>query len=169
MLFTNYIKMATILDLPDDIFRYELFPYLRWQDRVNFNSILPNSYRVSTRMKKNKILYHEYYVITRYLIGIIDKSYEVVLPEDRVAYLTKMMTLYNTSERIISYISGQPLFKWLIMEKALEYSDVELTMRDSTDRNAAQRLSEVSLALFEKVSKIETQKHEGPYLPISVF
>jgi hypothetical protein len=160
--------MTKILDLPDDTFRYEIFPYLGWHDRVNFNSVLPISHRIATRFKKERIIQHEQYVLIHYLIRIIDNAGLITNPVVRVLYLTNFMGIYATNCRVMNLVSRQPKIKTILIEKALEYSDIDLTMESISNLELAQQLAVVSNSVIEKYCNLEVnEKVVGPYRPIS--
>lgn len=53
--------MDILLDVPQDVWQFEIFPLLDYDSRINLNRIMKPEYRVSRRFKKGETLAHAAY------------------------------------------------------------------------------------------------------------
>lgn len=144
------IPNPTLGDVPDDVFRYVMFPYMDYESRINFNQVMPPDWRVSTKFKKDSALSHD--VLT--LLGIIGHAMDKVLENDNVNGKAIAMTnMFNlcARPRILAFINTHENLKKVVLDRTEEHCDVNRLMRLHISEKNANMLSEASHILRSKL------------------
>ena len=98
------IPNPTLGDVPDDVFRYVMFPYMDYDSRINFNQVMPPDWRVSRKFKEYTTLSHDVYTLTTTIGDAMDKVLENGDVNGRALAMTNMFNLC-ARPRMLAFIS----------------------------------------------------------------
>jgi hypothetical protein len=167
--------MAGILQISDDNLRYCIFPLLDWNSRVNFNSVLPNNYRISTKFDMTFINLHECYVIS----SLIRKKLVRLSQTDPNNYKLEITNLINLisalkKPRISDFIVKFPVLKEIVIKKCNDFSFFHNYNRRIPSRSCKKLINNsIKLCILAK-KVLENKKTDSlnfrskPFIPIKI-
>jgi len=122
---TTYTRQRqTVLDsLPVDVIKYNIFPLLDYQTRLNMNLCLPAWDRVQTRMPPESVIKHQkdYCVkmLNNALIALDETDSEgklIYTGEKRIKKMSRLLNLFHRDEYFYIY-THSPIFRAVFMDK----------------------------------------------------
>jgi hypothetical protein len=144
------IPNPTLGDVPDDVFRYVMFPYMDYDSRINFNQVMPPDWRVSRKFKEYSTLSHNIYT----LVNVINDSMDKVLEKDdvdgRALAMTKMFNLC-ARPHVLAFINTNEKLKKVVLERTKAHYDVANLIMANASEGIANMLSESSHVLHTKL------------------
>lgn len=147
----------SLFALPDDVIRYVLVPFLPWADRINLNMVLPSAWRVSTKIKKKKILKHECYAMANESLQKIGQFESLISADERSIKFKQIMDSLN-SERLLNFIKNIGEFRNACLSKTLQYIDPVSSKNEGCTELNAMMLAISCKNLHDKLVNIEPSK-----------
>lgn len=160
-------RKMSLLKLPDDMIRYELIPFLNWSERINLNMVLPSAWRVSTKIKKKKILKHDCYAMAKEYSDKIQHFDSLVNADERSIKFKQIMDSLNT-QRGLNFIKKTRDFHEACINKTLDYMDADVSRRQGCSESNAVLLATSCKDLYDKIINMKPGKMSvSCYRPIS--
>ena len=157
----------SLLKLPDDMIRYELIPFLNWSERINLNMVLPSGWRVSTKIKKKKILLHDCYAMAKEYLHKIQHFDSLVNADDRSSKFIEIINSLNT-KRGLYFIKKTRDFREACINKTLDYMDADVSRRQGCSESNAVLLAASCKNLYDKIITMKPGRMTvSCYRPIS--
>lgn len=146
-------------DVPEFIIHFEIKSYLDYEDKINLNRALQPIHRMSKKIPIKDIVNHEFCVITRDLMLMLEKQKELtfLLPitdRNESAKAIENIFKYCMKPRVLDFISSFPGFKKAILEKTNTYKTMTVPEYQKVDMCNIK-----SLVYYSKVLEIKIHKN----------
>jgi hypothetical protein len=144
------IPNPTLGDVPDDVFRYVMFPYMDYDSRINFNQVMPPDWRVSRKFKEYSTLSHDVYTLTNTIRDAMDKVLGNGDVNGRALAMANMFNLC-ARPRMLAFIGRHENLREALLGRTEDYSDVDRILLTHASEESAKILSAASIELRSKI------------------
>jgi hypothetical protein len=155
-------KLTVFDNLPLDIIKFEIFPHLNYNERINLNLCLPPQDRISKRMLKASIEKHERKILVNSIKNYFDYHDTTTAHTNKqLKNITRMFTVLQ-KPRYFTLISGNSNFREVTINKIRELLDQLINFRVSMDISVRNKLVSELKKLRKKIDT------SGPYTDIEM-
>ena len=138
--------------LPVDVYRWELLPYLDWSSRLNLNLAMPKNCRIVERFTKEELIGHEVAVLITLVKGRFDKLDREYHRNRQAQKLIDIFNLFTKPRNKILIIHYKN-FREALVERSKHYSNGTLTSRrDGVILPLARNLARLCRNLLSEIS-----------------
>lgn len=145
-------------DVPEFVVHYEIKAYLDFEDKINLNRALRPIHRMSKKISTEKLINHEFCVITRDLLLMLRKQKESaefqINNRNESAKRIEKIFKYCMKPMVLNFISLFPGFKDVLLERITKFknpNDIEFERVDIENKK--------SLIYYTKVLEIKIHKN----------
>jgi hypothetical protein len=107
------------MELPYELWKYEIYPLLDYDSRINLNLVLPPEARGRKKFKKLQIHSHGIYCIYSHLTETLDKLHDLDDITQRVNMIMKLFRLLLSP--FFKPILNSKTFRTVVVEKCNEF------------------------------------------------
>jgi hypothetical protein len=122
MVFSTYIDWLPTYDIVHEF----IFPYLDYEDRIQFNQFLPREERLVRRIDKMDALLHDLYVTSELIRGYVrfigTPGIEI---QKKSKCLVNMLNQFREGRRGAALLHHVPKLRAALVQKFVEYLDPE--------------------------------------------
>ena len=148
---------TTLLDeLPIDVIREHIIPYLNYEERINLNQCIPASERISRRMNKGSIEKHEQSVMVNTIRWYLEQIERGLEKNTKIKIITRLFTLL-LKPRYFSLIERHQSFRLSVINKIRGLIHDLIKMRTPVEIGARVKLASELKKLRKKIDE------SGPY------
>lgn len=144
-------------NLPLDMIKFEIFPYLDWADRVAVNACLPPSDRIRTPLAKDSglilVIKLQAARVKKYIRRAESSNYLPVKSR-------RVLKLYREIENFKYIIQHHKSFREVLIRKCKEYSNPENPEYNGTTRHFKKTLMKLATDFLEKYNEKYPYKYE---------
>jgi hypothetical protein len=146
----------SVAQLPDDVLRYELFPFLGFEDRMNANRVLKPSYRIGKKMDKTlPIKLHIRMVIPfvrRLIVGGDNEN-----PRQRRMKIVQLVKSFRKYAVILQHNIN---FREVTIGKLISFTQDEEFAGTTWSNSSKEYLIHISLEALYAIKKFYPYKYE---------
>lgn len=156
-------KLTVLDNLPLDIIKFEIFPFLNYHERLNLNLCLPSQDRVRRKMLKNSMESHERAILVLTIKKYLDLHENGGLTlSKQLENMIKMFILLQTP-RYFTLIEKHPNFRQCVIQKIRELVEQLINLRTPVELGVRVKLASELKKLRDKIDT------SGPYIPNIIY
>jgi hypothetical protein len=152
-------KLTVFDNLPLDVIKFEIFPYLNYQERINVNQCLPSHDRITRKMNKASIERHERDILIETIKKYLDNHDKPWFTADR--QLVNMFLLFSILQkpRYFALIASHPVFRDCVILKIRNLIEQLINLETPVELGLRLKLASELKKLRKKIDT------SGPYKP----
>ncbi len=151
-------KLTVFDNLPLDIIKFEIFPSLNYQERLNLNLCLPPQDRISRKMLKASMERHERTILVLTIKRYLDEHEQIAHNVDwQLSNMTRLFILLQ-KPRYFALIARQPGFRECVITKIRSLIEQLINLRQPVELGVRLKLASELKKLKDKIDT------SGPYI-----
>ena len=157
--YSTMAKLTVFDNLPLDVIKFEIFPFLNYHERLNLNLCLPPQDRIRRKMLKASIERHERIILVETIRSYLDLHENGTFTVSK--QLENMIRLFILLQkpRYFVLIARHPAFRDCVIQKIRNLVEQLINLRTPVELGVRVKLAS---ELKKLRNKIDTS---GPYIP----
>ena len=165
MVFSTYIDWLPTYDIIHEF----IFPYLDYEDRIQFNQFLPREERLIRRMDKKDILVHDTSVSTALIRGYLDIIGTPGLNiQKKSKCLVAMLNHFRPGKRGTRLLQHLPKLRNMFLQKLTDFLDPASDSLLLATRHFKKKIRMIAGEILPDILGIQTVSLGRPIRPLTI-
>jgi len=146
----------SVAQLPDDVLRYELFPFLGFEDRINANRVLKSSYRIGKKMDKTVPIKLHIKMTIPFVRSLVQGSFFESDRQKRV----RIINLVKNFRKYAVILQHNQNFRAVTLGKLISFTQDEEFAGSTWSSSSKEYLIHISLEALSAINQFYPYKYE---------